>query len=176
MEVLRSLADSLEEERKKQAAAFDEAKKSLHDELRVLKLQEILNATKLNCGGEVSFQYPDPEDLGISLEDLDSADAGVQTRVDSILQSASEDSRKRKGHIGLLLTTFGLDPAAVENHRHKARESGRTIVESFLRIQQIDDLKLALISVPSPAMRSPDEIARMFCGIGETTPAAAKQS
>ena len=121
MEVLTALMHSLREQRKQKAASMNEAKSSLHEELRILKLQEILNATKFDCGGEISYQYPDPEELGISLEDLDSADAGVQARIASILENANEESRKRKGQIALLLTTFGLDPEAIENHRCKAQ-------------------------------------------------------
>jgi hypothetical protein len=175
MEVLRALFDSLQEDRNKQVAALDEAKKSLHEELRVLKLQDILVATRLDCGSDVTYQYPDPDELGISLEDLDSDNAGVQARVDSNVESANEDSRKRKGHIGLLLTTFGLDAEAIDIHRCKARESGRAIVKAMLRIQQIDDLILPLLSVPAGAEMSPTEIAQMFCGIGEDTPVTARQ-
>jgi hypothetical protein len=176
MEVLTSLLDSLEQQRKQVVAALDEAKTLLREQLRVLELQEILTAITVDCGSEISYEYPDPKELGISLEDLDSEDTGIQARIASILESAGEDSEKRRGHIGLLLTTFGLSPEVVEDHRSSARKAGRIIVESMLRIQQIEDLRVALLGVDPHAEMSANEIARIFCSIGEKAPVAAEQS
>lgn len=163
-EDLGFITADLFEERKRQIARVDEARAAMQDALRTLRLDSLMASVVAECGDHAVYRYPNHEELGLSVETLASDEPSSKEEVLKKIESANEESRARNGQIALLLETYRLSNDDADKVRSELRGHARTIVEARLRVLQIDDLRLILLSSdPSPGTTAAD-VAKMFCG------------
>ena len=160
---LKMLFDKLNKERERQAANLNDAKASLRTLVSTIWLNDLLSSIGCECGNDISYQYPTSEELGISIEELASDQPAAKNDVDKKLMIASEDSKRRKGHLDFLLKTFGHDQNEIADLRNSANKLANEIIECYMRLVQIDCLTLPLLNVDPNAGVSIKQIADVFC-------------